>query len=408
MRIQIYGLALLLLTYYVATTGNDGGKGSAALPWKTLQHAADSVAAGDTVVVRSGTYAGFTQTQSGSENSPIIFRAEKDVIIDSPNRTGDGIDLEGASDIVVEGFTVDNAKELIKRAGIRSVNNQRVTIRGNRVDRAGTWGFLSGFTDDLLIESNTFSRSKAEHGIYVSNSGDRPVIRGNTMWGNNGCGIHMNGDASMGGDGIISEALVEQNIIYDNARRGGSGINADGVQRSRFQNNLIYDNHSNGISLYRIDAAEPSKDNLVINNTILIAADGRWGINIMNGSTGNTVLNNILLNEHSRRGSLSISADSLAGFTSDFNAVIDRFSNDDGEHVQTLARWRNGIGQDKHSFITTPVQLFVQPAAPEFQLAPAGPAIDAGTSEKSPKTDRKGTTRPSGRGIDIGAMEHSP
>ena len=43
----------------------------------------------------------------------------------------------------------------------------------------------------------------------------------------------MNGDVSQGGDGIISGALVEENIIYDNGVGGGSGINCDGVQNSR-------------------------------------------------------------------------------------------------------------------------------------------------------------------------------
>ena len=31
----------------------------------------------------------------------------------------------------------------------------------------------------------------------------------------------MNGDASMGGDGIITGALIENNIIYNNGVRGG-------------------------------------------------------------------------------------------------------------------------------------------------------------------------------------------
>src|SRR5262249_60466214 len=111
-----------------------------------------------------------------------------------------------------------------------------------------------------------------EHGIYVSNSGDRPVIRGNYVWGNRGNGIHMNGDRFQGGDGIISNALVEQNVIIENGRGGGSGINAAGVQDSRFQNNLIYNTHASGISLYRIDGSEGSKRNVVVNNTVVVAA----------------------------------------------------------------------------------------------------------------------------------------
>ena len=125
----------------------------------------------------------------------------------------------------------------------------------------------------------------------------------------------------MGGDGIISGALVENNVIYDNGRGGGSAINGDGVQNSTFRNNLIYNAHASGISLYRIDGGGGSTGNLVVNNTILVAADGRWALNIHDGSTGNTVRNNILYNYHSFRGSISVSADSLPGLVSDYNVV---------------------------------------------------------------------------------------
>ena len=54
---------------------------------------------------------------------------------------------------------------------------------------------------------------------------------------------------------IISFALVERNIIYENGVGGGSGINCDGVSDSIFRNNLLYNNHASGISLYGIDGA---------------------------------------------------------------------------------------------------------------------------------------------------------
>jgi hypothetical protein len=100
------------------------------------------------------------------------------------------------------------------KAGIRAVLNHHVTIRGNTMDANGYWGFLSGFSDDLLIEDNEASHSQVEHGIYVSNSGDRPVIRHNHVWSNHANGIHMNGDLSQGGDGIITGA-------WGNAGHGG-------------------------------------------------------------------------------------------------------------------------------------------------------------------------------------------
>ena len=82
----------------------------------------------------------------------------------------------------------------------------------------------------------------------------------------------MNGDASQGGDGTISGALVEGNVIYGNGAGGGSGINMDGVIDSVVRNNLLYDNHASGISLYRIDGATGSTNNVVVNNTIINAS----------------------------------------------------------------------------------------------------------------------------------------
>ena len=41
-------------SYYVATNGNDANSGGLDKPWRTIQHAADTAAAGDTVLVRGG------------------------------------------------------------------------------------------------------------------------------------------------------------------------------------------------------------------------------------------------------------------------------------------------------------------------------------------------------------------
>src|SRR5450755_4381669 len=43
-------------SFYVATTGADSNPGTQAAPWRTIQHAADTLRAGSTVNVRSGVY----------------------------------------------------------------------------------------------------------------------------------------------------------------------------------------------------------------------------------------------------------------------------------------------------------------------------------------------------------------
>src|SRR5262249_39914068 len=157
----------------------------------------------------------------------------------------------------------------------------------------GTWGIFTGFSADLLVENNVTSRSASQHGIYVSNSADNPIVRGNISWGNAASGIQLNADLSQGGDGIITNALIENNVIYDNVRPGGAAINLDGVQNSRIQNTLLYNNHATGIALFQQNGAQGSKNNVVVNNTILVASDGRWGVLLNGGSTGNTLYNNV-------------------------------------------------------------------------------------------------------------------
>jgi hypothetical protein len=126
---------------------------------------------------------GWDGPQNGTSANPITFRGESGAIIDTRNnRTADGINLEGASFIVIEGFAITN-RGTITRAGIRSVTNRGLVIRNNQVDNAGHWGILTGFSDDLLIENNATSRSQIEHGIYVSNACVNPIMRNNQVWG---------------------------------------------------------------------------------------------------------------------------------------------------------------------------------------------------------------------------------
>ena len=179
----------------------------------------------------------------------------------------------------------------------------------------------------------------------------------------------------------------------------------DGVQDSVIRNNLVYDTHASGISLYRIDGGQPSTGNVVLNNTVIVAADGRWALNIRDGSTGNTARNNILYSHHSFRGSITIDAAAQEGFVSDSNVVMDRFTTDDGNSVMTLAQWQVATGQDLDSLIAVPNQLFADPSSSDFHLALNSPAEDSGETLGGVDKDLEGTPRPIGTGFDIGAYE---
>ncbi|MBC7773365.1 MAG: right-handed parallel beta-helix repeat-containing protein [Pyrinomonadaceae bacterium] len=461
MRI-ILGVSILCLffnhaqgqqTYHVAPPaagGNDVSPGSAALPWATLQRAANVVTAGDTVVVHPGTYAGFNlgQPHTGTAAAPITFTAQSGVLINTEAARFNGqshharINMDTVGHIVIEGFEVTGTNDQRNsKAGIRMVAPSDtpptvagfITIRNCHVHHNGEWGIFSGHVHNITVENNEVHNTYDEHGVYLSNSADNHVVRGNRIYDNSSQGFHCNSDVSQGGDGVTTGVLVENNIIWNNAigsvyidgagvQRtsvgGGSAINFDGVQDSLIRNNLLYNNHASGISLYRIDGLLPASDNVVVNNTIINGSTAnpatRWCVNISDGSTGNTLFNNILLNYHASRGSVIIDVASRVGFTSDYNIVMDRLDPDgDGPTpALSLVQWRAMTGQDVHS-ISLPqgawAGLFVDAPANQYLLRQTSAARDIGWStvagHAAPTSDLRGALRPSGGAFDIGAYE---
>ncbi|MCB0213632.1 MAG: right-handed parallel beta-helix repeat-containing protein [Anaerolineae bacterium] len=397
-------------TFYVDVNNgsNTTGDGSAAKPWQTIQYAANQVSPGDTVLINPGTYSGgITVDISGTETGIITFKAKgSGVIIEGSGSKNDAFFITEADYITVEGLTIQHAD----RAGLRISLSDHVTIRDCTFADNVRWGVFTDFSDYTLIENIESYGAQDEHGIYISNSSDYPTIRNSRLHHNYANGIHMNGDISIGGDGIISEALIEGNVIYENGTGGGSGINMDGVTDSIIRNNLLYNNHASGISIFQIDGGSGSQNNRILNNTIIVPSDARWAINIPDTvDTGNKVFNNILLNNHSWKGSILIAAPNLSGFESDYNIVVNRFNtngyNADNTNGLDLTGWQ-ALGYDTHSIIATANEIFVDAAAGDYRLKETGSAVDAGITLPDVPTDIDGNSRPAGSAFDIGAYEY--
>lgn len=402
--------ALPAATYYVSNAGNNANTGlSLAQAFLTIQKGADVAVAGDSVLVADGTYAGFDfRDVSGTASNRIVFMAlGTNVLLNQPGPIrNDGINIENADYVTVDGFIVNNMPG--SGNGVRVVTADFCEVRNCRCDGNGERGIFTGFTDDILIEHNVCTNSVDEHGIYVSNSSDRPTVRFNTCHSNNNIGIHFNGDLSAGGDGIISDAQVYGNVIYENGQ--AAGINMDGCLNPLVFNNLIFNNHfAQGIALFQQDGAISTQGAKIFNNTIIVPTDGRWGILVRDESYLNTqIYNNIILNFHAWRG--CIAADGTAQFASDYNILHNKMSATGDGATIPLAQWQ-ALGFDTHSQLADPLaDIFEDPTNADYHLAANSQAIDTGTALVSAfvPEDLDGTPRPLGGSFDIGCFEHVP
>ncbi len=106
-------------SYYVSTTGNDKNPGTVGSPWRTIQYAANTVQAGDTVLVRGGVYkehvnvpisgnatAGYTTFQSYSRETAIVDGTGLDV----PDGQYGLFNIDSQSYLIIQGFEIRNYK----------------------------------------------------------------------------------------------------------------------------------------------------------------------------------------------------------------------------------------------------------------------------------------------------------
>jgi hypothetical protein len=174
--------------YYISTTGSDNNPGTEASPWRTIQKAANSMAAGDTVYVSAGDYSTqrVTVTRSGAAGSPITYQAQGRVVMKGFNIA--------ASYVTVNGFEIANTDYV---SGW-SRTSQGIVIEGayniienNYIHDAAMIGILFLVSDGnaAAIHDNIVRNNRLYHNqqVGIEVHGRNNLIEGNEIWGTVQC-----------------------------------------------------------------------------------------------------------------------------------------------------------------------------------------------------------------------------
>ncbi len=427
----IFILPVYATTYYVsASGGSDSNPGTEAQPWEHIQHAADVMVAGDSVLIKAGTYnERVVAGNSGAPGNYITYMAYPGdtVTIDGTDTTftwGGVFHIVGKSYIRVSGLRVINSSE----AGIfAAVGSSHIIIEKNYVYNTYSSGIGAWSSDNIIIDSNEVElacNGGRQECITVAVT-DTFEVKNNH--------VHHGGPGTQGGEGIdikqgSSNGTVFKNCVHDMNRLGiyieawdrhtynidvfqniayactTAGIalaseECGTLENIRVYNNISFDNEKVGIWIagWGDTACEHPIQNVeIINNTLYDNGTSDsigWGggIAITNSIAQNiTVRNNIC--SQNLRFQIRSDADSVE-VTIDHN-LIDGYRGD----------WNEVYGSD--SVVGDP--MFVSTTTPDFHLQSGSPAIDAGSSIDAPGDDYDGNIRPCGGDYDIGAYEYDP
>jgi hypothetical protein len=406
------GVALLVLTafpapaaeYYASPSNAGYGGGTLALPFKFINDGIRHLKPGDVLHLAAGTYneSVIIPPTNGTEQAPITIRGDPGAKIVGTTHERDGIMFYpyGSSYIIFEGLDITGGT----RAGMCIGGVSYVTVRNCNIHDNGNWGIITNMSEHVTIEDCDLHGSVRQHGIYFSTT-HYPVARHNRIYDNRDCGIQLNGDFREGGDGMISHAVIEGNIIHDCGQGGGAAINMDGAEFSLICNNLLYNNKAGGIVSFCGDAGHAGAGNKILYNTVLFQPGaGRYGLRLASGVKDHVIQNNIFI--CGRGAALEIEENSTEGLVSDCNIWVQEGGDSPillGEQAMTLSDWQAKQKQDAHSRSEMPA--FKNIEAADFHLKPGSPGLHAGRAVSEVATDLEGIARPHNAAPDLGAFQ---
>jgi parallel beta-helix repeat protein len=418
--------------YYVSKSGSDSNPGTEAQPWKTIQKAANTLAAGDTVYIKAGTYKErVIPKNSGSSGKYITFTAYPGdtVSIDGSGITlpaywGGLLDISNKSYIKISGLRIMNAGPYDNNPGILVDHCSDITIENNYTYNTTSSGIGVWDCSNIIIDNNEVEKA--------CNDGEQEcitvAITNNFEIKNNH--VHHNGPGTMGGEGIDAKDGSRNGKIYNNhlhhLNRLGIYVDAwdkhtenievfrnivhdiydnDGftlasesgglLENICIYNNIAYNCDICGLTISRNGESptHPMKNIKIINNTFYNNGDGGWGggIAVDNPYIQNVVIRNNIVSRN-MTFQMEVEPDvSMSNLTVDHNLIHGYRGYDD---------------EIKGTDYVEGNPLFVNASSADFHLTEHSPAIDNGSPIDAPSDDYDGNTRPQGSGYDMGAYEY--
>jgi hypothetical protein len=432
--------------YIDPVNGSDGGDGSAAHPWRSLQAVFDDglietrdwpsypydsgmqlvavntgapVRAGDTLWLRDG-YHGDLAIEHAYNTAAITVAAEAG---QTPHVRS--LRVQDAQNWIVRGLSISPSyaatNEAITMVEISDHNYfgpaWDIEFAGSdvfSVDDASSWG-----ADEWV--------NLASSGAYVGAA--RISVHDNTF---------RNVRFGIGVDG--PDAGIRHNLIDGFSADGLRGLGDNDVfEYNRVQNNKIGDpdddNHDDGFQSWSIGAdgqvGTGQVTGVVLRGNLFINAldpndplrSSMQGIGCFDGFFDNWIVeNNVVITDHWHGISFYGMRDSRIVN----NTVIDLADGEPGPPWIMVTDHKNGtpsenvivrnnlatdyqlsgnnITDDHNLLIEDATALFVAPPF-DLHLLPATAAIDAGSADLAPSTDIEGRHRPQGAGYDLGAYE---
>jgi hypothetical protein len=217
------------LTFFVSTTGNDANAGTSSAPWRTIQHAANTVHAGDTVEVMGGVY-NESVTIPGSGNATTGYITFESAPGQTAILDGTGINLSKGqqfglftlrtnSYIVIQGFEIRNFQS--STGGAVPVG---VDFEGSGSNIEILNNHIHNIVQTLGSCNSANALAMAIYGTQAPASISNITISGNELDHNTtGCSENLSLD------GNVQFFAVTNNLVHDNDNIGIDNIGFEGV-----------------------------------------------------------------------------------------------------------------------------------------------------------------------------------